>query len=166
MPSLDVILLVSDKPDLNMIVSRIYHHLCWDFIMINFLMGKANERTTLSSSLQLFITMPFLPWLYYILIILHLPQSVLKVWFCNVEWLVNTFFFCIIGEDEKLRKSWSTKPLEGKRVYKTDIFLCAASDTLPEKLTLFEIAGTELQDIQKIITASRIHWISAEYPSC
>lgn len=37
--------------------------------------------------------------------------SILKAWFCNVEGVVNTFLLCITGEDEKLRRSWSTKPL-------------------------------------------------------
>lgn len=75
MTSLDMILLVSDKPKLNMIVSRIYHHPCLDFIMFNFLIGKANERTILLSCMQLSITMSFPPSLYCICIILHLPQS-------------------------------------------------------------------------------------------
>lgn len=56
-----MILLVSDKPNLNMIVRRIYHHACLDFIMFNFLMRMVLSLAFLLSCVQLSITMPFLP---------------------------------------------------------------------------------------------------------
>lgn len=88
-----MILLVSDKPKLNIIVSRIYHHPCLDVLSC------------------------FHYYAFSSLTLLHPHNSppamisILKTWFCNDEGVVNTFF-CITGEDEKLRKSWSTKPLE------------------------------------------------------
>lgn len=118
--SLDTILHVSDKPNLNMIVSRICHYPFLDFTVFYFLKGKANERTTLWAAFN------FHYYAFSSLTLLHphsSPPAMISVltWFYNVEGVVITFFFSITGKDEKLRKSWSTKPLEGKQ----HLFMCS-----------------------------------------
>lgn len=47
MTSQDLILLLSDKSNLHMIISKIYRRPCCHFVIFDFLMGKANKRTIL-----------------------------------------------------------------------------------------------------------------------
>lgn len=131
-----------------MIISKTHHHACWHFIIIDVLVERL-----IKEPFELLVI--FNSYASSSLTLLHphnsppATTSFLKAWFCGVEGDVNTFLFWLPGEEWKRSPEVQSSWRENK--FTKQNFLCAFSDTLPDKLTVLGTPGSELQDIQKMI---------------